>query len=260
MTRMTKSLGGLFFLLVLAVALALPPAAVLAADQYYEIGEVKIGADKPAGWVLEKELVAPKEGLARFEKIYQIRAKNIVNDIFDVNGEKVQVNYSLFAPDVAELAAYKMAAYVKYDTNIVVRDKNVVIEIISMVPWLQLEALSLVKPEPVFGVMIQKDKAPADWKLGRVMVVRQSEVGRFEVKLGAKIELVVNQLFQVGQQVVQVNYVQAASPAEAQKAAKSAREITRGGNVVLTKGSVMIEIIADTPALKAQAAALFTQS
>ncbi|MDI6798336.1 MAG: hypothetical protein QMD09_15415, partial [Desulfatibacillaceae bacterium] len=157
------------FIAAMAFLLCAPAGAQ---SSWQSIDSVKIAHSSfPEGWVLEKELVAEPSGLERFEAIYRIEVEAIVNQIFDYKGTKVQINYCLFSPALAETGALKIAAYVNY-TNAVVQNKNVVVEVISTDPWLKLTALSLVMPEKVYRAALYKKDIPADWQFTELVVAQ----------------------------------------------------------------------------------------
>jgi hypothetical protein len=241
--------------LVLAAALLLcAPAGAQSAWQC--IDSVKIAPENfPAGWVLEKELVAEPAGLERFEAIYRTEVEAVVNQVFDFNGKKVQINYCLFSPALAEAGALKIAAYVNY-TNAVVQNKNVVVEVISEDPWLKLAALCLVMPEKVYRAAIKQKDIPADWRFSELVVAQQANLGRFEAALGARLAGVINQFFSVGQQAVQVNLVEAIDAENAKAAFEKMKALSAGRNQVLLKDTLVAEIICNDEALALQAAKL----
>jgi hypothetical protein len=242
---------------ILALAAALLLCAPAGAQSAWQsIDSVKIAPESfPAGWVLEKELVAEPAGLERFEAIYRIEVEAIVNQVFDHNGKKVQINYCLFAPALAETGALKIAAYVNY-TNAVVQNKNVVVEVISTDPWLKLIALSLVMPEKVYKAAFYKKDIPADWQFTELVVAQQANLGRFEAALGARIAAVLNQFFSVGQQALQINLVEAVDSANAKAAYEKMKALGAGKNQVLIKDTLVAEIICNDEALALQAAKL----
>lgn len=223
---------------------------------YMEVDEVILSA--PPTWRLEKEIRADAKALRKFQNIYHIRAKEIVNQVFVIDAKRIQINYCLFDDaHTAESAALKMFSLV-VDLNIISQKNNLVLEIISTDAFLKQDAVKLLHLADFHRVLLEREQILDNWSLRKLILVQESKIPFFEVKLGGQVDSIINQFFSVGdEQFVRINYIAAVNVAEAEKILGNLKKQHENKNSVFRKNSVVLEIISKSPALLNAAIGLF---
>lgn len=220
-------------------------------SSYKAIDEVLLTATHaPSGWMLEKEVRTDEATLNTFEQIYGVRAQAIINQVFVANGKRLQINYCLFHHEsAAGMAVLKMKSLVG-NASLIFEKKNVVMELISEDPWLKQEALKRLRPDPINELLVTHKKLPQGWTLWDIVLVDQSKMPFFENRMGARIDTIINQIFNVGKEVVKVNFVFCSDKSEREKAYTHMKQLVSEGNMVIKKNRAVIEIVASKENLR----------
>ncbi|WP_461393524.1 hypothetical protein [Deferrisoma sp.] len=232
-------------------------AALAAAPLYGDVDMYKLAEDAlPPGWVLEKELRASADGLARFEKIYGVRPREILNQIWRRGDALAQVNYMLFASEEeAEKAELKLLALIG-DVNVLHRDANLVVEILSKDAWMKQVLCASIVRSAIFDVALNAEDVPQGWMLAQFLTAADAKISFFEEKLGGKIAFIVNQVFAVpqgsGTAYVKVNYLECESDEDTARVFQTIKSIS-GPDAVLQRGNVVIEVVTREKLLRNQA-------
>jgi hypothetical protein len=212
---------------------------------------IKLKSDRyPPGWKLNREIKGDEQALKKFQQTFKLQATAIVNQIFIAKDGKIQINYSLFeANAMAEIAALKLCTFI--DTaNTIFKHGNCVIELIAANNWLKQDALTLLKPDPINDVLLRQPPVPVNWQLWQLVLADPAKTAFFEKKFGAGIAMIINQAFKVENDIIRVNYVSARSESETEKLYVTMKKAVSTKNIILKKGKVIIEIIAQEELLK----------
>lgn len=133
-------------LLVLFLAAGLLAAGCGSSEETLTIDDVKLEADDMPGWSLAEEVKATPENAAPksiVKQLYDAGAIDILNQVFERDGRRLQVNYVEMEDTAGGRQAEAMLEAAVGGTNYIGHDKNIAIELIGTVPDMGLAANKL---------------------------------------------------------------------------------------------------------------------
>ncbi len=137
---------------ILALSLALLAASALLAagcgssEEKLTINEVRLEKSDLPGWSLKEEVVAtPKNADPKsiVKQLYDAGAVTILNQVFEKDGIKLQVNYVEMDDTMAGRQAEAMLEAAVGGTNYIGHKRNIAIEIIGLTPAISMAAKEL---------------------------------------------------------------------------------------------------------------------
>lgn len=254
MYRCLKSCGAA--LRVLAVlALAVVWAGPTAAESRLGIDDVKIDVNRlPNSWIMERAIELSAADVGRFEKRFAASIDAILNQHFTVgNAENVQVNYVACSSEQNAGSVYSGLIGLVGTDNAIVRNQNVVVEIISDSNKLMREARSLLNLSPLQGRKLTVADVPAPWRLVKEFFLTEEGIAAFEERFGSDIDEIVNQFFLVDEMQVRINYVSCPTGAAAQQTYAAIERLVGEKNRVFRLDAIVCEIIAGDAGIKNEA-------
>jgi len=219
---------------------------------FKDVNEIKLQSNIPMNWKLKKEVIVIDDIITKFNTIYKTEVENIVNQIFTVSGQTVQINYCLFTnKSLAEICLLKMNSL---SGNIIIQKNNIIIETISKTNFLNQKVLKL------FGFIdnfiVQQSQIPKDWELWRIIIVQSTEKTLFEEKFGIKVEYIYNQIFNVDNKFIRLNYIATMKKNEGIKLYNNLKK-NFSMNEFLKVENTIIEIISEDKSLKNVAVSIY---
>lgn len=85
----------------------------------------------PENWKLIKELIVADVDLPQFERLYVAKVKGVINQIFNVEGSRIQINYVLAEDESGANKIYQKINELVGASNTVIKRGKTTIEIIS---------------------------------------------------------------------------------------------------------------------------------
>lgn len=252
--RRATLVGGL----MLAVLWSNPmpaPAQLLEAGATAPSEAVKLRADQvPPTWRLTSEYPLVGQQIANVRARYGIPLDSVLVQSFTVDGGAgIRLNYSS-SPTESDsvLLSQRLVEYVG-KANVIARVGRVVVELISVDNRLKETALELLPLPLVQKKKLSASRIPGPWFLVREITVTGKELEGFSLKFEAPLEEVVNQIFTVGRERVQLNYLACRTEEEARAVRDRLSAAVRGANPVLRNGTIVIEVIAESPESRKEA-------
>lgn len=221
-----------------------------------DINGIRLKKEKlPAGWMLVIDYEVPEQQTGQFEKKFIAPIDRMINQVIKIDGkEELTINYVACPSERDAYFVYGRMVELAGFRNVIVRNGNIVIEIISDDDRLKDKTLSLLKLSELQMRKLKSSDVPDDWNLVKELFVFGAELDGFEKKLGAGLTEMINQYFLVKDQRVRINYISCAGEKDAAIAYEKLKEMVGKVNVVIRNGDLVIEIITDDEKLRRIAA------
>ncbi len=219
---------------------------------------ISASAQASGNWSPEKTITGTDDVLVKFEKLYGIKPLTVENAYYNLDGITVQINtVTTKSNEESVNVAERMSVAVRGTHPIIARGSEV-IEIRANDVWAQQRALAHYDATGLQPVLLDKSDVPADWKLEMLVFDNTKSAAMISARMKLPVRAIANQIFAVGGQKVQINYIKTANDPDKAKVIAILKESGQTGRAVLSgKQGTPVEIIANNDNLLKQAKELF---
>lgn len=204
----------------------------------------------PEGWKIEESFVVPMNQTAAISLKLGGKISRLTNTVLSIEGQRLQVNVFHCPTEVEAEKIYKGALEAHKGLAVaVVLDGKMVIEFAKCddVNLMNRARLALGFPDARLDSIASKviRKIPDGWQVEKSFIVPQDQTIAIGKKLGSRVKNLSNTIFSVQGQKFQVNILECATPAAAEKIYSSILAIKTDPAFCQKYGDTVVEFVGD---------------